>query len=118
MEGFFIKIGSVSIVFLIIFIVKKIADYFYNKSPDELGGNSMYIVDEKVYKAARLFAQGASNEEVMKIILRCIDFDEEDAEEILSFAEKHRSDDDGGYSSFLKSVNKILGEDVYCITCS
>ncbi|HEY5584854.1 MAG TPA: hypothetical protein VIK78_10235 [Ruminiclostridium sp.] len=117
MEGFFAEAGIFLITFFIIFIIKKINDYSYNKRSDGFGENSIYILDKKVFKAAREFAKGASNEEIEKSLLKCIDFDEEDADEILSMAEKHKSDIDGGYSSFLKDVNKILGEEVYCIAC-
>ena len=113
MEGFLAKAGIISIVILVFFIIKKIDNYFYNKRSDGLGGNSIYVANDKVFKAARMFAQGASNEEVKKLILECIDFDEEDVDEILSLSEKHKSDGDGGYSFFLKAVNKILGEEVY-----
>jgi hypothetical protein len=115
MDGFVTKVGIISISFLIIFIIKKTDDYFYNKRSYGFGGNSIYIADGKVFKAARAFSKGDSNEEVKELLLNCINFDEEDASEILSISEKHKMDVDGGYSSFLKAVNKMLGEEVYFI---
>lgn len=69
MEHIFGSIGIVTIVILIFAIIKKTDNYFYSKSSEGLGWNSMYIADEKVFKAARTFAQGASDEEIKEILL-------------------------------------------------
>lgn len=104
MENFFAMVGLCSIALGVLYILKLYA----NKRVEA----SAFVEDQKVYEAARLFAQGASHNEIKELLLKCIDLDEEDIEEILSLSENCKSDD-GGYNSFLKAVNKVLGEDIY-----
>ncbi|MFA6308888.1 MAG: hypothetical protein WC677_03985 [Clostridia bacterium] len=106
MEGLLENIGIFAIFFLILFIFKKISEYYCFK-------HSIYYEDDKVYKAAKEFASEASLEDVKNILADCIDFDEEDVEEILSQESSYRKDKDGGYITFLKCVNNILGKKVY-----
>lgn len=79
-------------------------------------GNS-HIEDNKVYTIARAFAEGASVMDVRESLLKCIDFDEEDANEILFLVQDYNIDKDGRYSAFIKAVNKVLREDVYRVSC-
>ncbi|HWQ78785.1 MAG TPA: hypothetical protein VN381_08200 [Anaerovoracaceae bacterium] len=95
-----------AIALLIVYGCKKIFDYL------DLERRNFYE-DEKVYQAADEFARGASSDEVKAILASCLDFDEQDAEEILSRAIPCRTDKDRGYRAFISSVNKILGEEVY-----
>jgi hypothetical protein len=106
MNSFLAKIGLITIVLLLLYIIKKISDYFYFKKDN-------YQENDKVYKAAREFAQGAPFDDISGLLANCIDFDEEDTEEVLSRSFPHRTDEDGGYNAFIKAVNKVLGGDVY-----
>lgn len=116
MNGILSKIGLIAIVLVIIYIIKKIYDYYYKKailkSKDDL-----YESNNKVYKAARAFAQGATFDEIRNTLNNCIEFDEDDIEEILSLSFPHRTDEDGGYGAFIKAVNHVTGKDVYEASC-
>lgn len=106
MNTFLENVGLIAICFLIMYGIKKIMEYYDYK-------HSVYYASEKVYKAANKFASGAPSDDVKSLLESCIDFDDEDAEKILSCSFPHRNDKDGGYCVFIKSVNKVLGEDVY-----
>jgi hypothetical protein len=110
MDSFLANVGLLTIAFVIIYGYKKIQEYYYFK-------HSGFYENEKIYKAADEFVHGASSDDVKAILASCFDFDEEDAEEILSRALPHRTDKDRGYRAFIKSVNKVLGEDVYSEQC-
>ncbi|EPR10564.1 hypothetical protein [Ruminiclostridium papyrosolvens] len=110
MESFLANVGLISIVIVIIFGYKKIRDYYYFN-------HSGFYENEKVYKAAEEFVYGASSSDVKAILKGCFDLSEEDAEEILSRSASHKNDKDRGYSAFIKSVNKLLGEEVYSEKC-
>lgn len=110
MDSFLANVGLLAIAFVIIYGYKKIQDYYYFK-------HLSFYENEKVYKAANEFVHGASSDDVKAILASCSDFDEEDAEEILSRALPRRTDKDGGYRAFIRSVNKVLGEDVYSEQC-
>ncbi len=99
------SIGLISISLLLLYIFKKIFECLSERTD--------YQADGRVYKAAGEFARGASSDDIRSVLANCIDFDERDAEEILSRALPHRADGDGGYGAFLKAVNEALGEDVY-----
>ena len=106
MEQFFAMLGYSSVILGLMYVLKIYAD---KKEAD-----STFIEDQKVYEAARVFAQGDSKkEEAREILLKCIDFDEEEAEEIISSAEKGRYN--SGYADFLKAVNMVLGKSIYNI---
>lgn len=77
----------------------------------------MYTPDPKVYEAARAFAMQSSEEIIRDILLKSIDFEEEDIDELMSMVEFHKNDIDGGYSAFIKAVNQLLGNEIYCIEC-
>jgi len=113
MESILAGIGLCVIVIIILYAIKKIDDYFYYKKTISLGKNEMSAADEKVYKAARAFALGVPLNEIEGILLECINFDEEDIEEVIESAYPHKSDEDGGYNAFVKAVNTVLGVDVY-----
>lgn len=106
MDSLLENLGLMTIAFVIIYLYKKILDY------TELKRSSFYE-NEKVYKAADEFRHGASPDDVKAILESCFDFDHDDAEEILSHSISHRAEKDGGYRAFIRSVNKVLGEDVY-----
>lgn len=110
MDSFLENVGMLAMAFVIIYGYKKIHEYYYFKQ-------SSYYEDEKVYKAAEAFVQGAPSDDVKVILAGCFDFDEKDAEEILSRSISYRTDKDGGYRAFIRTVNKVLGEDVYSERC-
>lgn len=106
MYSFLENVGLLAIAFVIIYGYKKIKEYYYFKQ-------SSFCENEKVYKAADDFVLGASSDDVKAILANCLDFDIEDVEEILSRSISHRTDKDGGYRAFIRSVNKVLGADIY-----
>ncbi len=106
MNDFLENFGLMAIFFVVIYGYKKILEYYDLKQ-------SSFYENEKVYEAANEFAHGASSNEVKVILVSCFDFDMDDAEKILSRSIPHKTDKDGGYRAFIRSVNKILGEDVY-----
>ena len=110
MDSFLENVGLVAISFLVIYIEKKISEYYYFKQLS-------FYESDKIYKAADEFIHGASFDDVKAILEKCLDFDEEDIEKILSQSIPHRTDKDGGYRAFIKTVNKVLGEDVYSEHC-
>lgn len=110
MDSFFENVGMLAIAFVIIYGYKKILEYHDFKY-------SGFYENEKVYKAADEFVQGAASDDVKAILASCFDFDNEDADEILSRSFPHRTDKDGGYREFIKSVNRVLGVDVYSEQC-
>jgi 3-deoxy-D-manno-octulosonate 8-phosphate phosphatase KdsC-like HAD superfamily phosphatase len=109
-NGFLANVGLLAIAFVVIYAYKKIQDYYYFK-------HSAFYENERIYEAAHEFVRGVSVNDIKAILASCLDFDEEDAEKILSQALPHRTDKDGGYGAFIRSVNKVLGEDVYSEQC-
>lgn len=94
-------------IFLVIGIVyKRYLEFNDDKS-------RMLRKDNNVYKAAERFAAGASLNEVKNILINCFDLSEENAEDILTRSSPHKTDKDGGYRFFIRSVNKEVGENVY-----
>jgi hypothetical protein len=110
MDSFLENIGFMAICFVIIYGYKKLLEY------NEMKYSSLYE-DNKVYQAADEFVHGAASNEVVNILTSCIDFDEKDADKILSLSIPHKTDRDGGYRKFIKSVNKVLGADIYSEQC-
>lgn len=104
--SFLESIGLIAISLLVFYIIKKISNYIDWK-------RISYPQNEKVYRAAGEFVQGASYYDVMNLLESCIDFDGEDAAEIWAKALPHRTDEDGGYGAFIKAVNRVLGKDIY-----
>jgi hypothetical protein len=101
MESILIRAGLIAVAILIIYIVKKIDDYnFDKKTGTELS--------EKVYAAAKAFAEGSPAAEIRGILINCIDFAEEDIEEVLSMSSQHKNDVDGGYQAFLNAATQTL----------
>jgi hypothetical protein len=109
MNNFWESAGLIAICFLMIYVFKKTADHYDCR-------HSGYYRSEKVSIAAKEFADGASVDVVKGLLAGCLDFDEEDIEDILSGSLLHRGDQDGGYGAFIKEVNKTLGADVYSET--
>jgi hypothetical protein len=101
MESILMKVGLIAIAILIIYIVKKIDDYNFNKKT----GTEL---SEKVYAAAKAFAEGSPASEIRGILINCIDFTEEDIEEVLSVSSLHKNDVDGGYQAFLNAATQTL----------
>ncbi|MPM59331.1 hypothetical protein SDC9_106171 [bioreactor metagenome] len=106
MDSFLENVGILAIAFLIIYIYKKILEWHDYR-------HSGFYADEKVYKAADEFVHGASSDDVKTLLADCFDFDEGDAKKIMSLSTPHRTDKDGGYKAFIRSVNKVLGDEVY-----
>ncbi|SHL74353.1 hypothetical protein SAMN02745136_05600 [Anaerocolumna jejuensis DSM 15929] len=106
MDGFYGNIGILAVTLAIIYGCKKILEYYDYKY-------SGYYENTKVYKAADKFVHGAASDDVKSLLTSCFDFDREDADEILRRSLPHRTDKDGGYRRFIKSVNRVLGARVY-----
>lgn len=104
--SFLESMGLAAISLLALYLIKRISEYLDWKKTG-------YQQDDRVYKAAGEFAHGASPGDIRRILINCINFDEEDIEEILSRTLPHRIDKDGGYLAFIKAVNKVLGQEVY-----
>lgn len=100
------NIGLFAIFCSVIYIYKKILEYYDIK---RLG----LYEDEKIYKTAEKFSHGISSEKIKSYLSECNHFNKEDAEKVLLESSSHRIDKDGGYRIFIKSVNKVLGENVY-----
>jgi hypothetical protein len=105
-EGYFMEVilsrtGLMAVLLLIICLIKKLNDCFYER---EIRSE----VSNKVYQAARAFAEGESDETVRAILITCIDFDEDDIDEVLSRSCLHRGDRDGGYQGFFNAAMKVL----------
>lgn len=103
MGGILSNIGLLAIGFVIICSYGKVLDYYDLKRP------KLYA-SEIVNRAAEIFAEGASAEEIKVILTSCVEIDEEEVEKIIEQSLPHRNDKDGGYRFFIKSVNKVLGE--------
>ncbi len=110
MDNFLQNVGLLAIALVIMYGYKKIVEYYDLK-------RSSFLADEQVYQAAAEFVHGASSDDVKAILAGCFDFDEEDAAEILSRSIPHRTDKDGGYRAFIRSVNQVLGADIYNERC-
>ncbi|MCR6547143.1 hypothetical protein NVS47_16775 [Dehalobacterium formicoaceticum] len=106
MESFLANIGILAIAFVIIYIYQKMLEWHDSKQ-------SSFYEDKKVYQAADEFAHGASSNEVKALLTACYALDEGDMEKIMSMSMPHKADKDGGYRSFIRSVNHVLGEDIY-----
>ena len=106
MNGFLVNAGLLAIAFLIVYIYKKVLEWHELKY---LG----FYEDEKVYKAAEKFIEGAAPDEVKAILRECYSINKTDIEKIMSMAIHSRTDKDRGYRIFIHSVNQVLGEDIY-----
>jgi|GEM_PF-2334201 len=106
MGDFFYDVGMITICFVTALGCKKLAEYFHNKR------RGLYE-SKKVYRAADKFSEGVPSEDVQALLKNCLEFDGEDAETVLSLSLPHRKDKDGGYRAFIRSVNRVLGENVY-----
>jgi hypothetical protein len=106
MDSFLENVGILAIAFVIIYAYKKVQEYYKFKYLD-------IYEDKKIYMAADAFSHGAASEDVISLLTSCFEFEKEDADEILKRSLPHRTDKDGGYREFIKSVNKVLGIDVY-----
>lgn len=106
MDGFLVNAGILAIAFLIVYIYKKVLEWH------DLNYSGFYE-DEEVYKAADKFVEGAPPDEVKAILGECYSINKTDIEKIMTMAIQNRTDQDGDYRIFIRSVNKILGEDIY-----
>lgn len=106
MDSFLENVGILAIAFLVVYIYKKILEWYDYK-------RSGFYEDEKVYKAADEFAHGSPSDDIKAILSGCFDFDEESAERIISLANSRKNHRDGGYRAFIRAANKVLGADVY-----
>lgn len=110
MERVFADIGIGAIALAVLCIIKIIFNLKEEKNS--------FIEDARVYSAARAFSKGMADEDVKEELLKCVDFDAEDAEEIIDLSKQYRYKSDVGYSAFIKAVNKVLGKNVYQTTGS
>jgi len=101
MENILMQLGIMTVAMAIIYLIKKIDDYYDDKKT----GSEL---SDKVYRAARVFAEGGTELKVRSILINSIDFDSEDIDKILELAIQHRTDSDGGYRAFLDSVYQVL----------
>ena len=106
MNGFLDNFGFFAICLAIAIGYKKILEFYDLK-------RSSFHKDNNVYKAAKEFADGASVIEVKNVLTSCCDLNEKNAQDIVLKTLPHRTDKDGGYRFFIRSVNKVLGEDIY-----
>ncbi len=106
MDGFLVNVGILAIAFVIVYIYKKVLEWHDLK-------NSGFYGEEKVYKAADKFNKGASPDEVKAILSECYSINKTDIEKIMTAAIHSRTDKDRGYRIFIRSVNQVLGEDIY-----
>ena len=106
MNVFLKDFGILAIGLLIGILYKKFLEFYDDN-------RFMFHEDDKVYEAAEKFAGGTSYHDVEEILSKCSGFNDEKAGDILRQSLPHRTDHDGGYRFFIRSVNKKLGEDVY-----
>lgn len=71
----------------------------------------LIIPDQKVYKAAKLFADGEAIDEVKEILSECLS--DNIVDQVIDDIQNAYKDDDFGYSALLEAVNKALGQYVY-----
>ncbi len=109
MNSFLVKVGLIALFILLLLLIKVIDDYLYFRKLRLLGEDTTHADQEKFYKAADLFAKDGSLDEIKDLLLHFIDFEDEDVEEILVLSFPHKKDKDGGYSAFIKAVNKVSG---------
>jgi len=112
MNSFLVKVGIVTIVILLVLIIKMIDDYLYFRKLSALGEDKTNMADERVSKAAGIFAEGGSTSEIREILLNCIDFDEDDVEEILQLTSTLTVDSDIRFKAFIQAVNKVSGFEI------
>jgi hypothetical protein len=93
--------GLTAVALLTVYILKIIDNYYYEK---EIGTE----LSEKVYRSARAFAHGGSDDEIRGTLINSLDFNEEEIEEVLAASNPHRNDNDGGYQAFLEAAEKVL----------
>lgn len=110
MHSFLENFGLLAIFFAVVYGYKKILEYYELK---RIGLHE----NKKVYRAADEFVRGASADDVKAILEDCFEFEEGDVERILSRAAPHRTDKDGGYRAFIRSVNKVVGDELYDERC-
>ena len=101
MNSFFMLVGILAVVFFIVILIKKIDDCLDDRKVSA-------ELSEKIYHAAREFANGASEDEIKFSLLNCIDLDEGDIDEILELSISGRTDHDGGYGAFIKNAKNVL----------
>lgn len=106
MEGFLANVGMLAITFLVVYIYKKMLEWYDDT-------HSGAYADQRIYKAADEFSHGAPTENIIAILNSCIELNADDAKEILSLADPYKTDKDRGYKAFIRSVNMVLGEEVY-----
>ncbi|SET60320.1 hypothetical protein [Paenibacillus sp. NFR01] len=69
--------------------------------------------DSLIYRAAEAFAAGQPAEEVRQMLTGSFQLSEEQNDRLLELALPHRGQPDGGYASFLKAANDVLGTEIY-----
>lgn len=107
MYNFAATIVFIEIVLAVIYLIKKIDDNYFKRDFNIKKQNN------KIYKAAYLFSQGAGESEIKNVLLNSLDFDEDDIDDILKLSMPYRTDKDGGYKSFIGSVKKVMGKSIF-----
>ncbi|HBC99326.1 MAG TPA: hypothetical protein DC053_08130 [Lachnoclostridium sp.] len=102
------NIGIVAIMFVIIYVYKKLLEY------NNLTYTGIYENDD-VYKAAAAFVHDADLESIKVSLTNRTGIDMEEANKIIIQAVSHHTDKDGGYCEFIKAVNHVFGSNIYNI---
>lgn len=106
MDSFWGNIALLLVFSVIVYGYKMILDYRQSR-------RHFYHTDMNVYMAADAFARGASIEEVKAKLENCSHINVEEIESILTMALSQRADSGWKYQTFIRSVNMVLGGNVY-----
>ncbi|MNI02574.1 hypothetical protein D3C73_554560 [compost metagenome] len=111
MEGLLRNTGLISILLVVLYSIKKL----YDVADMRKAGMQGWYENKEIYKAARMFAQGAPDDEIKGILSGSYELDDRQIGQAMLLALASRQDRDGGYAGFLKAVNQVLGEDRYYV---
>jgi hypothetical protein len=113
MENFFATIGIMAIVVFILYLLKKINYVSYQKKQRLILDTEHNKTNDCVYEAAEAYAHNGTKEVVKQILLNCISFDEEMAEDIITSAKANEKEE--AFNSFIESVNRELGREAFSL---
>ncbi len=106
MDSFGGDIALLLVFSVIVYGYKLFLDYIQTRP-------HFYHTDMNVYKAANAFARGAPMEEVKALLENGSHINVEEVESILTMALSQRADSGWKYQTFIRSVNMVLGGNVY-----